>query len=1081
MSGWDVTRIVLCVAVSAWLVGVAGAGQTTPGSGLLFIGDGAGTVDGNNSFDPDYPYPHMQSRAGDAVLGLSYGVVNWDAGVCTAGQQARLANWDDPDDDYEKLGAWGGGGYWKEITRAGRGLVRYDVDTYVVLSTQYLAENANGSRPPTLLQIEYYDDWFATPPYTQDQYLDSMNFDSMYLLRAAPRPGPSVQWGPRPLDTFLTPPGPCDWTWTGAGTVGKLQFADTNALEPRCSYAWNNDPNTNPTYDYLTFARPINYKTVDDNHQPGTAGALYKDSRDVSGQTYDCFSNSSALELAAFYGETENVLYMAQYAGRIYKMTGVKNLGWRRRAGQAATGTRLGDGTYVTSSPEWFFPVYVGGSTYAADASGGGPVIGDASQVDPNDPNSAYEGTAITSVELFNADPSSPLDPIVSGRHYTGLAVDCGGRVYAVSERVVAPPPPWKYEGTGADVWNGAPAPYGLNRMEKQIDPFDRDTWLFGDPNDFNPVMVGDVVVLTGGSLPSEFLNVPFRILEIDPNGYYAKLEGDCGDSAATFDLTYRVYPEYGPQPYPDPIYPWPSAAMVDVYYPDGSLITTIDLNTLTRPDGMPLGSYLYDGGNIEGVIAHGDVEIDPGLIYDPDHPTYPLPALPYDVTRLWIMGAGGDGDLDTDDGLDLLVVDVFLDWNGVYRVDLVGGIDDVDLPIGQFYEGDYEQGFEPWNLWISFGDLEFDGEGNMVYMGGRGINGNEYAGLSSEALRRAVYEMTREADPNDPNFGDGIVGVDAFDLDMNIYGFKTAFGLAFDNSPLVNHGAPPIPKPVPPPPWPDPWPGESLPKTQNNLLWVYFDYPISLPLVGYPLSIVDMHDATDVSGAFTYVIDPDDPSGHTLKATENGAQLVNQHWYTVSRSPGWDTVEQFTYDIYTLQGDCAPGGRVTTADYSCVKAAMGQRGDVRADLNGSGRVTTADYSVVKEHLGDRVPDKPAGGGRLGGYSDSGCLPPEMAANGAGDEYPFCGDEVVEVTVGPGTVHVVHRNAVYNCCPDEIRVTYTGDGASLQLFEQEILTTPCSCLCCYDVEATIVDLPPGEYVLQVFWGDDSYTQSIVVP
>jgi len=42
------------------------------------------------------------------------------------------------------------------------------------------------------------------------------------------------------------------------------------------------------------------------------------------------------------------------------------------------------------------------------------------------------------------------------------------------------------------------------------------------------------------------------------------------------------------------------------------------------------------------------------------------------------------------------------------------------------------------------------------------------------------------------------------------------------------------------------------------------------------------------------------------------------------------------------------------------VKAALGQRGDVRADLNGSGRVTTADYSVVKANLGHRGVAKPA-------------------------------------------------------------------------------------------------------------------------
>jgi hypothetical protein len=49
----------------------------------------------------------------------------------------------------------------------------------------------------------------------------------------------------------------------------------------------------------------------------------------------------------------------------------------------------------------------------------------------------------------------------------------------------------------------------------------------------------------------------------------------------------------------------------------------------------------------------------------------------------------------------------------------------------------------------------------------------------------------------------------------------------------------------------------------------------------------------------------------------------------------------------------------VTTADYSEVKARMGDMTDARYDLNGTGRVTTADYSVVKQHMGHRTPAKP--------------------------------------------------------------------------------------------------------------------------
>jgi hypothetical protein len=850
-----------------------------------------------------------------------------------------------------------------------------------------------------LFQIEYRDGWFTTPPYTADQYLDAMNADSIYLVRIGPRPGAGVQWGPRP-PANLPPADPndpnshgvVDWTWVGAGTTGKLQFGDT--VKIGTTYAWNNDPNVNPLYDYVTYTNWSNYKLVDDNHQPGTVGALYKDSRAVSGQASDYFANTSALELVAFYGEAENVLYLTQYAGRIYKMVGGKNLGWRRRAGQAAPGTRLGDGTNITKSPEWFFPVYVPstGGTYAADASGGGPVIGDAVMTDPgdpgdpNDPNDdippTYEGTAITSVELFNADPNFPLDPIVSDRHYTGMAVDCFGRVYAVSERVVngdGDEPGVKYQGTLADVWNGAPGDYGPNRIETQTqvgsatDPNNPLRYaLFGDPWT-TPVVVGDTLVMTAGS-GSPVLNVDFTILAIDPNGQYAKLDGDCGDSQANFDVAYTVYPP-GVSPIPDPnTNPFTSQALIDVYLPDGTLDTTIDLNTLTRPDNVSLGDYRYGGGNIQGVIIHGDVEIDPGLVYDPNDPNWPLASLGADVTRLWIYCAGGDGDPNTNDGLDLVVVDVFVDSNlpgGVVGASFVGGTDDGDIDIGQFSRGDYTQGFVAWNKWISFSELEFDGLSNLVAVGGRAENDNRYMGATAANVKEAVGRMRDESDPNNPNFGDAIVGFNGFNMDMNLYGFQTAYGTAFDNSPLSNYGSClPIAGTLVNLVDTEPNADSSLPKTMNNLILCTFDGPVpELPVAGYPLLIRDISNGcADVSHFFAYTIDADDLTGQTLQATELpdpnnplvDGLLTDMTWYQVNNAPGWAGVADFQFEVYTLVGDCLPSARVTTADYSCVKAALGGRGDMREDLNGSLRVTTADYSVVKTTLGARGPAKPA-------------------------------------------------------------------------------------------------------------------------
>ncbi|HUW83612.1 MAG TPA: S8 family serine peptidase [Phycisphaerae bacterium] len=158
-----------------------------------------------------------------------------------------------------------------------------------------------------------------------------------------------------------------------------------------------------------------------------------------------------------------------------------------------------------------------------------------------------------------------------------------------------------------------------------------------------------------------------------------------------------------------------------------------------------------------------------------------------------------------------------------------------------------------------------------------------------------------------------------------------------------------------------------SLPKTLNNLILCTFDRPITLPDSGNPLVITDMtNGCADVSANFVYSIDVDDPNGTTLEGRENtdpndpnSGVLPDLTWYQVESAPDWACMVPFQFEVYTLVGDCNNSGRVTTADYTCVKAALGARGDVRADLNGSGRVTTADYSVVKANIGHRGPTKP--------------------------------------------------------------------------------------------------------------------------
>ncbi len=127
---------------------------------------------------------------------------------------------------------------------------------------------------------------------------------------------------------------------------------------------------------------------------------------------------------------------------------------------------------------------------------------------------------------------------------------------------------------------------------------------------------------------------------------------------------------------------------------------------------------------------------------------------------------------------------------------------------------------------------------------------------------------------------------------------------------------------------------------------------------------------------------------------------------------------------------------------------------------------------------------------------DSGPLPPphidDSLHSGCLDDpndpwLPPCGGDEIELAVEGNTLHVLHRNATYNCCPDDIVISLSVEENLLILDEEEILTNPCWCICCYNVEATVVDLAPGTYTVEFCWFDyetselTCYWEDIAVP
>jgi hypothetical protein len=87
--------------------------------------------------------------------------------------------------------------------------------------------------------------------------------------------------------------------------------------------------------------------------------------------------------------------------------------------------------------------------------------------------------------------------------------------------------------------------------------------------------------------------------------------------------------------------------------------------------------------------------------------------------------------------------------------------------------------------------------------------------------------------------------------------------------------------------------------------------------------------------------------------------------------------------------------------------------------------------------------------------------------------YPWCSTmDYVLAEVDGGNLVLHHKYAAYNCCPDPFTFAMTSSNDSLYVTEREVLTMPCSCLCCYNLSTTVEGLAPGEWHIVYRWLDD---------
>ena len=120
----------------------------------------------------------------------------------------------------------------------------------------------------------------------------------------------------------------------------------------------------------------------------------------------------------------------------------------------------------------------------------------------------------------------------------------------------------------------------------------------------------------------------------------------------------------------------------------------------------------------------------------------------------------------------------------------------------------------------------------------------------------------------------------------------------------------------------------------------------------------------------------------------------------------------------------------------------------------------------------------PWGGGLSGMVIDhSGCL--SFDGSAASSSTPANQSCISYEYDGSGVLAINHENAGFNCCPDKFLIDVNLEGNTITITESETLDQGgCDCLCLFDLEFWVVNLPPGEYHL-VF--DEPYVYPYMEP
>ncbi|MEW6379513.1 MAG: cohesin domain-containing protein [bacterium] len=97
-------------------------------------------------------------------------------------------------------------------------------------------------------------------------------------------------------------------------------------------------------------------------------------------------------------------------------------------------------------------------------------------------------------------------------------------------------------------------------------------------------------------------------------------------------------------------------------------------------------------------------------------------------------------------------------------------------------------------------------------------------------------------------------------------------------------------------------------------------------------------------------------------------------------------------------------------------------------------------------------------------YENSGCKKEISSTTGRSAE-----EEKFTCSYHDNLLYLFHENASYNCCIEEIAVTMSMTGNTINIYEEEKLEgSGCRCICTYDITTKIGCLEPGTYEVKFF-------------